>query len=40
MKDIGLEQTEATLIFEDNQGAIVMTKRTRHIDTRHFATLT
>ena len=45
MEDIGLEQTEATIIFEDNQGAIAManagkpTKRTRHIDTRHFAIL-
>ena len=45
MEDIGLEQTEATIIFEDNQGAIAManagkpTKRTRQIDTRHFAIL-
>ena len=45
MEDIGLEQTEATIIFKDNQGAIVMTnagkptKRTRNIDTRHFPIL-
>ena len=45
LEDVGLEQTEATIVYEDNQGAIAManagkpTKRTRHIDTRHFAIL-
>ena len=40
-----LPQDEATIIYEDNQGAIAManagrpTKRTKHIDTRHFAIL-
>ena len=43
LQDIGLPQDQATIIYEDNQGAIAMansgrpTKRTKHIDTRHFA---
>jgi hypothetical protein len=43
MKDIGLEQHEATVLFEDNNGALLManaqqpTKRTRHMDIKHFA---
>ena len=43
LQDIGIEQTNATIIYEDNQAAIAManagkpTKRTKHIDTRHFA---
>ncbi|KAF1313386.1 Integrase catalytic core protein, partial [Globisporangium splendens] len=43
LKNIGLEQYEATPIFEDNQGAIALAKnigyqaRTKHIDIRyHF----
>jgi hypothetical protein len=45
LQDIGLEQTHATILFEDNQGALMManaqqpTKRTRHIDIKHFALL-
>ena len=43
LQDIGLPQEEATTIFEDNHGALHMdnaqrpTKRTKHMDTRHFA---
>ena len=43
MDDIGIKQDEATTLFEDNQGALLMansrqpTKRTRHMDTKHFA---
>ena len=43
LQDLGLPQDQATIIYEDNQGAIAMansgrpTKRTKHIDTRHFA---
>lgn len=40
LKEIGFEQTEATVIYEDNQGCIAMSKnpefhsRTKHIDIR------
>jgi len=45
MQEIGLEQTDATTLFEDNTGALLManaqqpTKRTRHMDIKHFALL-
>ena len=45
LQDIGLEQSHASILFEDNQGALMManaqqpTKRTRHIDIKHFALL-
>ena len=43
LEDIGLPQTEATTLYEDNMGALLManaqkpTKRTKHMATRHFA---
>ena len=43
MKEIGLPQHYATVMYEDNNGALLMaragqpTKRTKHIDTRYFA---
>ena len=43
LEQIGLEQERATILYEDNQGALLMaqagrpTKRTKHIDIRHFA---
>ena len=43
MQEIGLEQHEATVLYEDNQGALLMaqagqpTKRTKHIDIKYFA---
>jgi hypothetical protein len=43
MKQIGLEQHNASVLYEDNQGALMMaqagqpTRRTRHIDIKHFA---
>jgi hypothetical protein len=45
LQDIRLEQEEATVLFEDNNGALLManaqqpTKRTCHIDIKHFAIL-
>ena len=45
LEDMNIPQNEATIIYEDNQGAISManagrlTKRTKHIDTRNFAIL-
>jgi hypothetical protein len=45
LQDVGLELTDATVMFEDNNGALLManaqqpTKRTRHIDIKHFALL-
>ena len=41
LHDLGLPQDDATIIFDDNQGAIAMTvnsglhQRTKHIDVRH-----
>lgn len=41
--DIGVPQHEATVILEDNTGALMManakqpTRRTKHMDVRHFA---
>ena len=43
MDEIGLPQHHATVMYEDNQGAVLMaqagqpTKRTKHIDTRYYA---
>ena len=43
MEQIGLPQNKATVLFEDNQGALLMaqagqpTKRTKHIDIKYFA---
>ena len=42
LHDIGITQHEATILYEDNQGSLQMvqaqqpTKRTRHIDIKHF----
>jgi hypothetical protein len=42
LDQIGLEQEKATIIYEDNQGALLManakqpTKRTKHIEVKHF----
>ena len=42
LHEIGLTQDNATVLFEDNQGALLManaqrpTKRTRHMDVKHF----
>ena len=43
LDDIVINQDKATTLYEDNQGALLMansgqpTKRTRHMDTKHFA---
>ena len=43
LQAIGIEQKEATTLYEDNMGALLMasahkpTKRTKHMDIRHFA---
>jgi dUTPase len=43
LQQIGLEQHHATIMYEDNQGALLMaqagqpTRRTRHIDIKYFA---
>ena len=43
MEQIGIPQENATILYEDNQGALLMarakqpTKRTKHIDIRYFA---
>ena len=43
MQQIGLPQHHATILYVDNQGALLMaqagqpTKRTKHIDIKHFA---
>ena len=45
LKDLHIEQTEPTTIYEDNRGCLQMTKalkptkRTRHVDSRFFAIL-
>jgi hypothetical protein len=45
LQDLGMEQTDTTVLFEDNKGALMManaqqpTKRTRHMDIKHFALL-
>ena len=43
LRDLSLDQEEATIIYEDNKAAIEIanagrpTKRTKHMDMRHFA---
>ena len=43
LDDMGVDQNEATVLFEDNQGALLManaqqpTRRTRHLETATFA---
>ena len=43
LDEIGLDQKHATILYEDNQGALLLanaqqpTKRTRHMDIKHFA---
>jgi len=43
LHEIGLDQESATVLYEDNQGTLLManaqrpTKRTRHMDIKHFA---
>ena len=43
LDQIGVSQQHATILFEDNQGALLManaqqpTKRTRHMDIKHFS---
>jgi deoxyuridine 5'-triphosphate nucleotidohydrolase len=43
LEEIGIEQHQATVLYEDNQGALLManaqqpTKRSRHMDIRSFA---
>ena len=45
LEELGLEQEKATVLYEDNQGALLManasqpTRRTRHVDTAKFALL-
>ena len=45
LDDIGISQTEATVMYEDNNGALLManaqqpTRRTRHMEIKHFAIL-
>ena len=42
LQEIGIRQEDATVLYEDNQGALLMamaqrpTKRTRHMDIKHF----
>ena len=43
LDQMGLDQNKATILFEDNEGALQManaqqpTRRTRHMDIKHFA---
>ena len=45
LEELDLEQENATIIYEDNNGALLManaqrpTRRTRHLDIRHFSLL-
>ena len=45
LEDLGYEQTHATVLYEDNNGALMManaqqpTRRTRHMDIKKFALL-
>jgi hypothetical protein len=45
LQDVGIEQHDATILFEDNAGALLManapqpTLHTRHMDIKHFALL-
>ena len=44
-QDLGIPQEDATILYEDNSGALLManaqqpTKRTRHMDIKHFSLL-
>ena len=44
-QDLGIPQQDATILYEDNTGALMManaqqpTKRTRHMDIKHFSLL-
>lgn len=43
LEDIGVDQQHATMIYEDNTGALLManagqpTRRTRHMDIKYFS---
>jgi hypothetical protein len=45
LQEVGIEQKAATILFEDNHGALMManakqpTRRMRHMDIKHFALL-
>ena len=45
LHDLGIAQTDATTLYEDNAAAVAManasrpTRRTRHMDIKHFALL-
>ena len=45
LEDLGIPQATATVLYEDNNGALMManaqqpTRRTRHIDIKHFSIL-
>ena len=45
LEDLGIPQAEATVLFEDNMGALLManakqpTRRTRHMEIKHFSLL-
>lgn len=45
LEDLGIPQEEATILYEDNNGALMManaqqpTRRTRHLDIKHFSLL-
>ena len=45
LEDLGIPQEEATVLHEDNAGALLManaqqpTRRTRHMDIKHFSLL-
>jgi hypothetical protein len=45
LQDLNIEQTQATILYEDNNGALMManaqqpTRRTRHMDIKKFALL-
>jgi hypothetical protein len=45
LDDLGIPQDDATILYEDNKGALLManaqqpTKRTRHMDIKHFSLL-
>jgi hypothetical protein len=45
LQEVGVQQHDATIMFEVNNGALMManaqqpTRRTRHMDIKHFAIL-
>jgi len=45
LDDLGIPQTQATIIYEDNKGALMMAnaqqpmRQTRHLDIKHYALL-